>query len=312
MLVVDVEEIAHETPAVAEHLRVFRGGLDADAHSVEVETTVVAAGSAGSPHHPPTGAGPEEEVLAVVGDRDRCRLLDEVLRIPVLDGVLEQLSAPETSALHHEHGAFGPGRESRVVFQGQSGRVDDAAGDAVEVDRDGRGRVLAGTGRTAPGATSAVTRPLAAGPRTALFALLVILRLLIAPRQERRRLVLVEQRQVEGARDRPVVGGHVEPAGVQAVVGGGQEVEVLAGLIPHRGDGVGHAVGELVRLARLGVVHEDRPQLVVEPARVGDPARIGRPHRVHGALRVGEAVGVDVRPPRPTPRPAPARGSGYR
>ena len=95
MLVVDVEEVAHEAPAVAKHLRVLGGGLDPHPHPVEVEAAVVAARSTGRPHHPPVGTGPEEQMLTVVGHGDCGRLLDEVLGLPVLHGVLEQLPPPK-------------------------------------------------------------------------------------------------------------------------------------------------------------------------------------------------------------------------
>ena len=199
------------------------------------------------------------------------------------------------AAAQDEDGSRGSGGQAGVVGQADSGGIEDAVGQAVEVDGD-RGGVVAGAataGRAvARGVPAASAR--VAVPFVPFVVLLVPTFLLIALRQEGRGLVGAEEREVERARHRAVVRGHVQPAGVEPVVGGGQEVEVLAGLVPHRRDRIGHAVGELVRLARFGVVHEDRAELVVEAAGVGEPAGVRRPDGVHRALGVREAVGVDV------------------
>ena len=207
-----------------------------------------------------------------MGDRETSAALEEVLGLSVLDGVLEHGAAAEAAALEDEDGSGRSGHEAGVVVHVQPGGVDDSRGDAVEVDDD-CGWVVCGV---------------------VVATALVVSLLLVARGQERRRLVGTEEREVEGAGHRPLVRGHVQPAGVEREVGGGEEVEVLAGLVPHRRDGVGHAVGELARVTGLRVVDEDRAQLVVQPPGVRNPPRIGGPYRVHGALRVREAVGVDV------------------
>ena len=179
--------------------------------------------------------------------------------------------------LGHEDRAPRARQQPRVVLERQPRRVDDAAADAVDVDHHVGGRVVVRPG------LAFLVRPSVAGAL-----------LLVAPGQERRRLAGAQQRQVEGSGDGTVVGRHVEPTRVEPVVGRCQEVQVLPRRVPDGCDGVGHPVGELVRLARPRVVDHDGPQLVVEPARVRNPARVGRPHRVHRPLGVGEAVGVDV------------------
>ena len=67
------------------------------------------------------------------------------------------------------------------------------------------------------------------------------------------------------------------PALRGAVVGGGEEVEVLAVRVEGRAGGVAHAVGHLGGFVGLQRVEEDGVQLVVEVAVVGDPLRVGRP-----------------------------------
>ena len=203
-----------------------------------------------------------------MGNGEAAASFQEVIGFAVFNGVLEDGAAAKAAALQDEYGAGGSGYQPRVVARAQPGGVDDAIGQAVEVDCH-----LGGIVGVAASAGRASFAPLTL-PFLLVPGLLVRTFLLIASGQERGRLVGAEQREVEGARDRTVVRGHVQPAGVEPVVGGGQEVEVLAGLVPHRRDRVGHAVGELARLARFGVVDEDRAQLVVQAAGVGQPARV--------------------------------------
>ena len=171
---------------------VLRRGLHAHPHAVQVERAVAAARRAAGADYPPVAAGAVEELLAVVGDRDRRRLLDEVLRLAVLQRVLEQLSTPETTAFRDKHRALGPGNQPGIVLHRQSGRVDDAALDALEVDLD--------IGRDVLSRASALVRVASAVPRAtpafiASLLILVFVPLFIAPRKEGRGLVLAEQRQ---------------------------------------------------------------------------------------------------------------------
>ena len=230
-----------------------------------------------------------------MGDGDPTALLQEVFRVAVLDGVLAGGAAPAQD----EDGSGGTGGQPGVVVRPHPGGIDDAVGEAVEVD-DHLGGVGVARGPAAGGIVAGGTTAGTVGltrlrlPFILVASPLVPTLLLIASRQEGRGLVGAEEREVQRARHRTVERRHVQPAGVEPVVGGGQEVEVFARLVPHRRDGVGHPVGELVRLSGFRIVDEDRAQLVVQAAGVGEPAGVRRPDGVHRALRMREAVGVDV------------------
>ena len=71
---------------------------------------------------------------------------------------------------------------------------------------------------------------------------------------------------------------HVEPARAEPDVRGREEVEVLTRCIPHRRDRIRHAVRELMRLTRLGVVDWPAPP-GAEPGRM----RVQRPQKGEGS-----------------------------
>ena len=253
--VVHVEEVAHEAPSVAEHLGVLGPGLHADAEAVEGQPPVPVGGrAAGGVHHAPGGAGADEELGAVVGGLDRAHALHELGGLPVLQAVAVQGGAGLVGhVLQDEDVALGPGGEPDVVARRQVRRRHDPVHDPLGIELD------------------LVVVALLLTLVVVLFVVARIRALLVAPGGEGRHLVVLQDRHVERAGDGPVVRRHVQPPGVQPVVGGGQEVEVVPVHVPDGIDGVGHPVGELVRLARLGVVDEDGAELGVQPPRVGDP-----------------------------------------
>ena len=71
---------------------------------------------------------------------------------------------------------------------------------------------------------------------------------------------------------------HVEPARTEPDVRRREEVEVLTRCIPHRRDRIRHAVRELMRLTRLGVVDWPAPP-GAEPGRM----RVQRPQKGEGS-----------------------------
>ena len=270
MLIVDVEEVSHEAPPVPKHLGPLFCRLDPDAHVAQRESAIRAgrwrsARGGRTPGRP----GSMKDRAAIVRHRRRGDPGRVLGGLAILETVpVHRHAGLVRHGLRHEHVAAGRREEAGVVPHGHIRCWNDPTGDARHIDRDGDVLVTSILGS--------------------------VVGLLVAPRQERRRSVGVEDGHVQRPGHGAVVRRHVEPTGVESVVGRGQEIQIVTRRVPDRRDGVRHPVGELMPLTRLCVVRDDHPELRIEPARVGDEARIRRPHGIHGALGVSVAVRVHV------------------
>src|SRR5579883_2946483 len=173
--------------------------------------------------------------------------------------------------------------ESGVLALGNIGHGEDALLEAVEVDRDGDGstgsralglRLIGGCG-CGGCAASAAAGAGGAGGADALV--------LIAFRQQRAGVAFLEHGDVDAEVLVVVVGGHIEPLGLQAEIRGGEEPEIFSAGVPRGPDGVGQAIGDLLGFAGLGVGDEDGVVEGLQATGVGDPLGVRAPDRVDGA-----------------------------
>ena len=275
MHVVHVEEVALVAPGLAEDLRPLGRRIDLHAQAAQVEGALAGGGlAAGVDDLPGVALPAQQQLLAVAGHGEDGDARGHGLGLAVLQLVAVQgqarlvghvLGVEEHPRLARGQVAVGPRRH----VEGQDALVQ--AGE-VDLHRGGFGGV---------------------GLVLVLAVVLHDRGLVIALGRQRRGRRRVQHRQVDGVVQGPVEGAHVQPAHVQAVVGAGQEVEVLAVAVPGRRVAVGQAVGDLGGLAVGQRLDEDRVELVGQPPAVGDPLRVGRPRRVDQPLGMGEALVVD-------------------
>ena len=118
-------------------------------------------------------------------------------------------------------------------------------------------------------------------------------RILVGFRHQRRRLALLEDGEVQAERLFLLVRRHVEPLRRESEIRGREEPQVLAARIPGRPDGIRQAIGQLLRLTRLDIRHEDGVVQRLQPTRVRHPLRIGAPHGIQRALRHHPFIAAD-------------------
>jgi hypothetical protein len=83
--------------------------------------------------------------------------------------------------------------------------------------------------------------------------------------------LLIQDSQIQIPRHRSVIGAHIQPARIEAKICTRKEIQVLAIGIPHRCDGISHAVRDLDFLTGLDLVCENCLELVVQKAGIGYP-----------------------------------------
>ena len=112
----------------------------------------------------------------------------------------------------------------------------------------------------------------------------------VALGRDGRGAVLGQHHHVGGGSLRAVERREIDAGLGGAVVGGGEEVEVLAVGVEGRAGGVAHAVGDLGGFVGFQRVEKDGVQLVVEVAVIGDPLGVRRPD----GAEVGAEAAVDA------------------
>src|SRR5688572_9968579 len=151
-----------------------------------------------------------------------------------------------------EYGPIRSGSERRILSLGHAGNRDDAFRQVVEIYLHCYRPTRATDG---VGCSRLGWRPIrpAGGRRRPLSPWRRYAPVLIALRQQRCRLILIQDREVEPVVRLPVVRSHIEPLRTEAEIGRGEEPKIFAVRVPDRPYRVGEAVGDLFRLTRFGV-----------------------------------------------------------
>ena len=286
-----VEKVPPLAPRLVEDLAPFLARVDRRDHPLELERQRLGVRrGVGVGDEVGVLLAAEDQPVAVEGEVELGDVVEDDLVLARREVEAVQRAAPlQVPALEVEE-RLADARAQRAVVPLGERQGDDAAADAVEVDprlagarrRGGllrRGPLVARLGLRRGGAL--------VGERADGGG-----RLLVALQADRRRLVGGEDRELQRAPHRPLERRHLQPAGVEAVVRAGGEVEVLAVGAEAGGDGVPRAVGHLPLRAGHDVVDEDGAEVVLEPLRVGEVAAVGRPVRIEAPLR--RFVGVRV------------------
>ena len=68
-----------------------------------------------------------------------------------------------------------------------------------------------------------------------------------------------------------IIAAHVEPAGIQAIIGAGKEVKVFSAFVPNRRNCVRHIIADLDFFAGFYLIDKDRFELIVIQTCISDP-----------------------------------------
>ena len=280
-----IEIVAVDAPHLVENLRPLgaRIGLHLDGVDLDLAFAGRQQFARGGPHGPVVLVA-VQQLLAVGRDVEIVRFRHHGFRLALLQ--VEALHGLLAVAFAQQEDLPRGARLQPGELRGRQRQVDDARGDAVEIDVDGRHgshrdfRVVAARLR--------VDLRLALRFRFRLGRVFPALRagglFLVAFLDQGRWQVAPQHGHPHGARHQVVFVLLREPVVAGARIRRGEEVQVLAALVEHGQGHVGQAIGDGHRLVLLDGIDVGAARVGGRIERVGQPARIGRPRGAHALV----------------------------
>src|SRR5690349_21756267 len=252
--------------------------------------------------------GTIDNLAAIGADVVSHHIIDERRDAAIAQAITHQLARigaraaalAAASRFEKKHRAVNTSRQNRILSLGHTRYSDDSLLQSVEIDlhRDWttwftRRCSLASSltftttssrrARRRFAATATGRRIARARRRTSSSTANATI--LIALRQQRTLIALLQHREVETKVFVVIVRSHVEPLRTQTEIGRREEPQIFAARVPRRPHRIGESVSDLLRLTRLDVADEDRVIQRTQTARIRDPLRIRTPRRVQRARR---------------------------